>query len=133
MRLRIFLKEGQMTRSRALLVTLALSALGLLQLTASHAQAFAETQNSFFPIDLFVFVPCAVEGDGEVVELTGQLHDLFHITSDGRGRFHLKFHDNPQGLTGVGLTTGEQYQGTGVTEGESSFKIGFQSTFINNL
>jgi hypothetical protein len=78
-------------------------------------------------------VPCANGGAGEEVALSGTLHDLFHITFDGSGGFHLKFHDNPQGLSGTGLTTGDKYQATGVTQSQFTGKVGSEETFINNF
>jgi hypothetical protein len=82
---------------------------------------------------VFGFVPCAVGGEGELIELTGQLHDLFHVTSDNSGGFHIEFEDNPQDVTGTGQTTGDKYQATGVTQDEAYIKVGFQATFINNF
>lgn len=120
-----------MKRSNALLLTVALSAFGLVQPTSSQVQA-ATDQNSFFPIDIFVFVPCADGGVGEVVELTGQLHDLFHVEANANG-FHIKVHDNPQGVTGTGQTTRAKYQGTGVTQFEQNLTVGVQYTYINNF
>jgi hypothetical protein len=95
--------------------------------------ASAFTQNTVFPIDLLVFIPCANGGLGEDVELTGNLHDLFHITSDGNGGFHVKTHDNPQGITGVGSITGATYHGTGVTQSDFNLEAGQQETDINNF
>ena len=47
----------------------------------------------------------------------------------------VKGHFQPQGLTGVGLTTGDKYQATGVTQEIDHFGAGFPiiSTFINNF
>src|SRR5690242_9164099 len=114
----------------ALLLAAGVGALGLLQLSASPAQA--STQNNYFPIDLFVFIPCANSGAGELVELTGQLHDLFTITSNSNGTFHVKFLDNPQGVSGTG-PSGDKYQATGGTQGEFNTKVGYQSTYVNNF
>jgi hypothetical protein len=95
--------------------------------------AATQTQSSRFPIDLTFFVPCANGGLGELVALSGQLHDVFHLTLDGRGGFHVKTHSNPQGVSGVGLTTGTRYRGTGVTQERFNVKIGERNTFINNF
>jgi hypothetical protein len=82
-----------------------------------------------------VFVPCAAGGAGEFVQLTGQLHDLFHITLDGAGGFHLKFQDNPQAVSGTGEITGDKYHATGVTklERSTSGKVQVEQTFVNNF
>ncbi|HUQ96881.1 MAG TPA: hypothetical protein VM010_04385, partial [Chitinophagaceae bacterium] len=37
------------------------------------------TVNDFFDVTLFAEIPCA----GDLVELTGQLHTLYHITING--------------------------------------------------
>src|SRR5262245_31504919 len=119
-----------MKRSTELLLCLALSMCGLLPSTDSQARASSETQNSFFPIDVFGFVPCAVGGEGELVELTGEVHDISHVTmendNDDRRRFHILHERNMQGVTGTGLTTGDVYRATGVIENEANLKVGFQ-------
>lgn len=120
-----------MKRSNAVLLAVALSAFGLVQPMSSRVQA-ATDQNNFFSIDILVFVPCADAGAGEYVELTGELHDLFHVTANANG-FHIKGHDNPQGVSGTGLTTGVKYQATGVTQFEQNMTVGAQYTSINNF
>ena len=95
--------------------------------------ATPQTQNSVFPIDLAIFIPCANGGAGEDVVLSGNLHDLFHVTEDGHGGVHVKAHDSPQGISGIGQATGAKYQGTGVTQSEFNLKVGQQDTEINNF
>ncbi|HYO47772.1 MAG TPA: hypothetical protein VEY33_13895, partial [Gemmatimonadota bacterium] len=79
------------------------------------AAAVVSTTNFIFPVDILAFVPCADGGAGEFVELSGNLHDLTHLTINGN-RFVLKVHTQPQGIRGVGLSTGDRYRGTGVTQ-----------------
>jgi hypothetical protein len=100
---------------------------------AARAEATTETTNLQIPITLVAFVPCANGGAGELVELTGTLHVLLHTTADGRGGFHVKSHFQPQGVSGVGLTTGDKYQGTGVTQDEFHVTAGITETFVNNF
>src|SRR3954463_15072342 len=76
------------------------------------AAADTFTTSTSFPFDIVVFVSCASGGAGEDVVLTGTLHDLFHITFDNAGGLHVKALDNPQGISGVGLTSGAKYQAT---------------------
>jgi hypothetical protein len=84
---------------------------------------------------LTVFVSCAANGAGEIVDLNGPLHTLITSTINGSnvsGRFHFQ----PQGLTGTGETTGAKYQATGVTQ--ESFKTSLQNgratlTYVNNF
>jgi hypothetical protein len=90
--------------------------------------------NGAVPIDLDVFVPCANGGTGEVVHLSGQLHVLIDATPNAAGGLHLKEQAQPQGLSGVGLTTGDKYQGTGVTQEELNLTPGAaEFTFVNNF
>ena len=119
---------------RKLLLFVALVTTGSLAFAAqAGAGASTFTVSQKFPIDIFVFVPCANGGAGETVELSGTLHDLFHVTSDGAGGFHVKTSDNPQGVSGTGQTTGAKYQGTGVTSSDFNTKAGFENTFVNNF
>jgi hypothetical protein len=86
-------------------------------------------------IDLVVFIPCAANGSGEIVDLSGPLHTLITFTINGNN-VSGKFHFQPQGISGVGETTGNKYQATGVTQ--QTFKASLQNgqtnlTFVNNF
>jgi hypothetical protein len=96
----------------------------------------AVTQNVKVPLDTTVFVPCANGGAGEEVHLTGELHMLATLTEDGAGGMHIKWHSQPQGVSGVGLITGDKYRGTGVTQEETNIRPGgfpYEDTFVNNF
>ena len=97
---------------------------------STSAQATAITENLKFPIALDVFVPCANAGAGEIVSLSGTLHEVFHITFDGNGGVHVKIHDQPQGIRGFGQTSGAKYQATGVTQQRPNTN---PFTFVNNF
>jgi hypothetical protein len=83
------------------------------------------------PISGSIYLPCA----GETVTLSGTLHVVFHVVEDDRGDFRAHYHFNPQGVSGVGETSGARYQGTGVTRGSFSFKPGRGSSgqLVNNF
>lgn len=115
---------------RAIALALALTVILVLPATAA-ASTF--TSNQFFPIDIFVYVPCAAGGAGEYVELTGSLHDQFHVTFTAKGGFIISQLDNPQGIAGNGLTTGAKYQGTGETRFDFTGVVGFANTYVNNF
>ena len=91
--------------------------------------------NDTTDISLQVFVPCALGGTGEVVDLAGPLHTVIIFTINGNnvsGGFHFQ----PQGITGTGETSGDKYQATGVTQ--QSFSQSLQNgqtslTFVNNF
>ena len=101
--------------------------------TSALAAAETYTENVKVPIDLVVFVPCAAGGAGEEVYFSGPLHILLHFTIDNRGGFHAKTHFQPQGVSGVGQTTGAKYQATGVTQDHFNGKVGVTYTFVNNF
>ncbi|CAN5513645.1 hypothetical protein BH10BAC3_BH10BAC3_42060 [soil metagenome] len=99
------------------------------------AAAIVFTSNLVFDFNFTVFVPCANGGLGEDVTFTGSLHDLFHLTINGNS-FTVKFHDQPQGLKGVGAVTGDVYNATGVTQAteNGSFVNGSYSyNYVNNV
>ena len=93
------------------------------------------TENEIIPFDLTVFIPCAAGGTGEEVELSGNLHVLFHVTINGNNAV-VKTHAQPQGISGIGLTTGRSYQATGVTQDVSKTSASngqFAFSFVNNF
>lgn len=98
-----------------------------------RVRAETVTQNEFVPLDLLVFVPCAAAGAGEEVQLQGSLHVLSHMTADGTGGVHIVQHFNPQGVSGTGLTTGDEYHGTGMTRYNTKLKVGVAETYVNNF
>ena len=101
--------------------------------TSALAAADTFTVSQKFPIDIIVFVPCANGGAGELVELTGNLHEVFHVTFTPSGGFRVSISDNPQGISGTGFTTGAKYQGTGITRDNFGGRVGFEETFVNNF
>jgi len=127
-----------MSRSKMLIIAALAAAVAALMVfpvgPTTPAQA-AVTTNVSVPVDMSVFVPCANGGAGEVVHLTGDLHTLLTFTDDGAGGFHTSSHFQPQGISGVGLDTGDKYVGTGVTRSSFDIKPPFpsESTSVNNF
>ena len=119
--------------STSLALALALALIASLGVSPAMARAETFKDNVRVPFELFVFVPCAAGGAGEVVSLSGPLHILFVTTIDSKGGFHAKSHFQPQGVSGYGETTGARYQATGVTQDHFNGKVGFTSTFVNNF
>ena len=96
--------------------------------------ATTETSSVRVPIDIAVFVPCALDGAGEIVTLSGRLRGLFHLTLDAGGGGHIVFSSNPQGVSGVGETSGERYRGTGISRQTHNFiGLPFSDTFVNDF
>ena len=101
----------------------------------SSSRAVVTSENVVFDADIVDFVSCANRGVGEVVQVSGRLHDTIHVTTNDN-HFVVKLHTQPQGIRGVGLTTGTKYQGTGVTQerfGGSLSNGQFSDTFVNNF
>ena len=101
--------------------------------TTSAAWAAVIDNESIDLTGFSVFIPCADGGNGELVVFEGFLHSLTAETFDRNGGVHIKTHFQPQGLTGVGLTTGEKYQATGVTQDQFNAKLGQTYTLVNNF
>lgn len=101
-------------------------------LTALPAAQPAVVENDRIPFALIAFVPCAADGAGELVLVEGTLHVLITETSNAN---HLSFkvHFQPQGARGTGLTTGDTYHATGVTQEHVSLGPGVTDTFVNNF
>jgi hypothetical protein len=129
-----FLMSAVLALAGLLLIAAALTLPGVMGTT--RAEAAVTTDISVSVAGLPVFVPCAADGAGEVVLLSGNIHMLFTLTADGAGGTHASFHANPQGVTGIGQTTGAKYQGTGVTRG-GNFNVyptlPFEATFVDNF
>ena len=113
---------------RHLIVLLALVGFGLLAVTSASARATTEK----IPFDV-VLAP--EEACGEAIHLSGTLLAQFRFTETPGGNVTVGFHFNPQGITGVGLTSGATYHATGVTQGTTTIKAkgGISDTFVNSF
>jgi hypothetical protein len=111
-----------------LIVLLAVVASGLLAVPSASARAVTEK----IPFDV-VLAP--EEGCGEAIHLSGTLLAMFSFTETPSGNVEVGFHFNPQGITGVGLTSGATYHATGETLGTTTIKAtgGISDTFVNNF
>jgi len=113
-------------------IGLGMAALGLAALVNSPARAEV-TDNESIPFTQVLFVPCAADGAGEEVLVSGDLHILTSVTMDQSGGGHLRAHVQPQGISGVGLTTGDKYQATGGDHLETNFQFGREFTEVSNF
>lgn len=94
-------------------------------------RAVVATTNVSFPMDWTVFVPCANGGAGELVVLSGRLHEKLHVTVNDTGHWTVKFFDQPQGVSGVGAVSGRHYQGTGVSQDIRTGRVETVDTRVN--
>jgi hypothetical protein len=93
-----------------------------------------DTRTWRVPTNLYVPIPCALGGAGESVYLTGDLHIVVHFTLDAGGGFHVEEQYQPQGVTGVGMTSGMKYQATGITRSIENFRtLPYSNTIINSF
>lgn len=112
-----------------------LASVGILMATLAMPAQAEVLVNDSIDISLVAFVSCANGGAGELVVLEGPLHILTSFTINGNN-VSGKSHFQPQGISGVGQTTGDTYHATGVTQDnfKGSFNNGqFNETFINNF
>ncbi len=105
----------------------------LLGLLVNMPATAAVVSNATFPFSMTVFVPCAASGLGEVVELNGQLHDTFTLTATSKGVFHMDVHDNPQGVSGTGQTTGDLYHAIGMTKFQTISDSPLELVYVDNF
>jgi len=106
--------------------------------TLAKAQTFTDTLKIPVFVDeggIEVFVPCANDGAGETVVLGGTLLLITHTTVKPSGEAVTKFHLSPQGVNGIGVTTGDIYRGVGVTQHVAVSKAGLpiRATYENNF
>ncbi|MFT3774958.1 MAG: hypothetical protein QM820_57150 [Minicystis sp.] len=107
---------------------LALVATALLE-TGPAGAAETITTVTIVPVDLSVFVPCS----GDTVELTGNVHLVFHVTFDDAGGFHVITEGNAQDVRGVGFPSGRTYHlvSTGINEFSSSANGASEGTLVS--
>ena len=101
-------------------------------LEAPQFAAVTQTINDVVPFASTVFVPCANGGVGEDVLLSGRLHVLLHLTLTSNGVI-AKGHSQPMGVSGTGVSTGDSYRGTGVTQDINAAHDGVSLTLNNNF
>lgn len=92
--------------------------------------------DEFEIVDMPVFIPCALDGAGEVVLLNGSAMNLFHVTEDPAGGTSIKYQFNPQDVSGYGQVSGDLYQGTGGGGGHFMFTISgvpYTDSFVDNF
>lgn len=119
---------------RRLVLSVALVATGCLAFAAQGgAAASTVTTTVRTPIDGLLFASCTNGGAGELVAISGTLHEVFRTTTDSAGGFHVTQQFNQAGVSGTGQVTGTKYQITGGNVLEFNGKAGGESTLVNNF
>jgi hypothetical protein len=73
--------------------------------------------------------PC----NGEPFAFSGDVHESFHVTFDAGGGLHVDEHFNAQGITGVGLISGDKYTGNEASHDEFNTRFGYEETFTHHF
>ena len=105
------------------------------QVSVDAAKATTFNSNQKLPFNATIEVPCANGGVGETVVLTGNIHILIHTTLNGN-HFSTKYQFQPQGVSGIGQTTGDKYQAIGVSQEQINGSLNngkYVDTYINNF
>jgi hypothetical protein len=115
------------------LLVSAVLAFGFIIVPLAQAAGPVVITNTNIPITNTVVVPCANNGQGDTIQLSGTLHELILVTLDNNGGFLLHITTNAQDLTGVSQTTGVVYH-SGVGDSVTiNGKVGFVQTFANSF
>ncbi len=103
-----------------------------LQPVEVDSPTFAVTSNTKTFFGPFLFPNACT---GETLEFTGTRHDLFRVTNDGNGGFHIGFHRNWQNLRAMGLVSGNEYRAQQVINQSFNIQPPFPSsaTFSSRL
>jgi hypothetical protein len=88
---------------------------GLITFGLAGAGDGAIAEQTPVPVGFAVFVPCAADGAGELVSLSGTLHVTTQTVQRSATQWVTTSHINPQGVVGIGEITGDTYRGTGHT------------------
>lgn len=105
--------------------------IGLVRPLPVGAKANTITWSTTVTLGSVRFYPCA----GELIELRGDYHTLFHVTFDARGGTHVVSQHNSQGISGIGLESGTLFQAS-----DSDRRItnifgapGFETTYVDTF
>jgi hypothetical protein len=120
-------------RNKSILAIVLVLVLSLSLSVSVLAEALTEGESTTILTDFTLFIPCAAGGAGEDVHITGTLHDMYHFTLDDTGGYHLVLLTQPMGVTGVGMTTGDVYRGTGGNIEQFDGNIEELNTLVNNF
>lgn len=88
------------------------------EVSASNQSSQTQTEHSEVveAYESTLFISCANAGAGEDVALTGTIKLVTQVTYNDH-RFTMTYHVIPQGVTGVGLLTGDNFIATGGNRG----------------
>ena len=119
--------HGRIWMLVSLLSVFVLALIGIMRPASVQAAAVTETTVETIPFE------DVVQGCGEDIIINGEIHVVFHVTEDASGGFHVHTLFHPQGLTGVGATSGATYHAVGETKTSFNTNGATTYTFVNNF
>ena len=102
----------------------ALAASGVAGLIVVAAATAAYAQQFTFPYNSNPNNSCT----GDFMIFNGNAHLLFDVTNNQDGSFHVREHLNTQGVTAVGVPSGDEYVVSEVTNDDTEFDVSAQPT-----
>lgn len=120
---------------KKIVLTVLTAAFAALLPMSALAQGSSGHESGTYPITFEQFVPCAINGVGEVISISGTLYYQVNYTLDGSGGMHFEEIDKPQNsVTGVGLSSGIRYEAIGgagkFEENIASTGLPYETTFV---
>jgi len=99
---------------RGAVIAFGAATLGVAALAAPSAQAEAVVTHSNDTVDVTNFPvtlgTCVNSGNGELLLLTGTVHNASSLRTDAQGGFHATLHTNLVNMSGVGTSSGDSYR-----------------------
>jgi hypothetical protein len=89
--------------------------------------------NASLPVSGSAWALCLNNGQGDVINLSGNEHFLVDETTDNSGGVHLTLQSNTQGVTGTSQTTGQKYQGIDTHIHTLTSRVGQTQTIEDNF
>lgn len=108
------------------------------EVSASNRSSATQTENSIVsePYESTLFIPCANGGVGEDVNLTGTVKIVRQETYNNQ-RFTFTLHAIPDGITGVGLSTGDTFTAIGGSQstvtGTIEYGGQYSATYVQQM
>lgn len=102
----------------------ALAATGVASLIVVAAATAAYAQQFTFPYNNNPQNPCT----GDTMIFDGNAHLIFDVTSNPDGSFHVREHLNTQGVTAIGVPSGDEYVVTEVSNDDAEFDVSSSPT-----
>lgn len=108
------------------------------EVSVSNQSSGAQTENSIVsePYASTLFIPCANGGAGEDVNLTGTVRIVRQEIYNNQ-RFTFTLHAIPDGITGVGLSTGDTFTAIGGSQstvtGTIEYGGQYSATYIQQM